>query len=521
MTVRIVHLSDLHLGDDLLLRSLTKMRLGRKRPSTDLMRGLATAVRNAAPDYVVISGDFVNAPSNYRFRQALEYLRALLRDAGIDMRCVLTVPGNHDVPFTTTGGADATRLRAYRQFLEGLYGDSDLKQKRDRYLIVDADKKLVILCLDSTLKEGQPLAEGAVGGAQIAWARAELESVQRQLGEDFGSFAKVAILHHHLVPIAGSSPAGERWMQLLDADGVEALLDAFGFNVVLHGHRHIPHFRRKIRSDFTSWTIVGAGSATCPYADQQAGHGNSFNVLEIDGEANRVSRSLWKAQENGTFSPADDGLQAPLHRMEPLGYVVGSYIKVLEITEDGTKKVRISREGLRLTDELKTLSAIPFLVVTTAPGSSIEDFGYEGPIRMARFTVKTPTIFEGAFVLNEPLRFDSAALSCSYWYSVPKGAAMTQADLARIGTDTYEASGVRVLQPLDRLKLEVVFPSLPRRYPVNPRYHVVDQGQEVPLREIKCKWDYQAGLNRAILEVRRPPLLHEVEILWEPPPVWP
>ena len=97
---KIVHLSDLHLGDDIIWRSVARRRWWGKRVSKSITDGLAEALHTIAPDYVVISGDFVNKPSPEMFDIACSYLQELFVQSGIALKDrLLVVPGNHDVSF--------------------------------------------------------------------------------------------------------------------------------------------------------------------------------------------------------------------------------------------------------------------------------------------------------------------------------------------------------------------------------------------------------------------------------------
>lgn len=72
---RLVHISDLHFG----------------RADPDLVGPLSDAVRAAAPDLVVVAGDFVQRARRSHFREA----RAFLSGLGLPW---MGVPGNHDLP---------------------------------------------------------------------------------------------------------------------------------------------------------------------------------------------------------------------------------------------------------------------------------------------------------------------------------------------------------------------------------------------------------------------------------------
>jgi len=125
MKFRLLHLSDLHLGNDIVLRSLRNGRSWRRKADPLITTGLTEAIRELNPDYVIISGDLVNKPDPGMFREAAVTLRTIFANAGYDLRSkVLIVPGNHDVSFLPKKHTDDwKRLAPYRTFLRDLYAE--------------------------------------------------------------------------------------------------------------------------------------------------------------------------------------------------------------------------------------------------------------------------------------------------------------------------------------------------------------------------------------------------------------
>src|SRR3954447_8949699 len=78
MATRILHVSDLHFG-------------ARDDPSIE--RGIATLVERVAPALIIASGDLTHRGRREQHEQASRFLRGL----GTPL---LTVPGNHDIPYS-------------------------------------------------------------------------------------------------------------------------------------------------------------------------------------------------------------------------------------------------------------------------------------------------------------------------------------------------------------------------------------------------------------------------------------
>ena len=94
MTTRILHVSDLHFGagDD---------------PVLD--QALAGLIERVAPELVIASGDLTNRGRRDQHERAAAFLRSLQLP-------VLSVPGNHDIPYTVPGRFTAPWREFERQW---------------------------------------------------------------------------------------------------------------------------------------------------------------------------------------------------------------------------------------------------------------------------------------------------------------------------------------------------------------------------------------------------------------------
>lgn len=515
-----MHISDLHLGNDLIPRAIRSLRCWWKYVDKNITTGLTKAIRNLRPDYIVVSGDIVNKCRVRSFRAAAAYLRNLFLDANFDINeKLLIVPGNHDVSFFPRKQPDDfIRLRQYRKFLCALFNESDVEARRQRFSRTDPKARLVFFCVDSTLKDSPPLAEGQVGPSQREWLRRKVERLTAQLGSTFEDYAKIAVLHHHCLPIAGTT--GERFMHLLDAGDVLKLFDELGINVVSHGHKHYPHIKPHLRSDSSVLTVIGAGTTTCRYLEEQNGMGNNFNWVTVSPELNNITIQLYRADQNGEFAPSGQPRSFPLFRKEHLGYSAKCVRKVAAITEDGTKTVTTIKEGLRVEAPGTTLRALPIRIFSTVEGSKIVDFDCDRKYAEPRFAAKSDTVIEGSLVLNEPLTYSSPPVTISYYYTLKGGTAMSQKELKTLYPPDQQKEGSRVIvtHPMRQLKIEVVFP---KRFTTVPSVHVEHLGTEIPLDRINYSLNHDDALNRWELEVSNPALDHIISMYWSLPKNWP
>ena len=222
---------------------------------------LETAVKETIalrPDLVVIGGDLTAEGYAGEFRTARHYLEPLF-EAGLN---TLVIPGNHD-----------SKNVGYLHFRD-TFGPGDVAEKGDRVLRLalggdGAGPPLTVqvVAIDSSKPD---LAEGEVGRERYPWIREQLCQPA-----DF----KVFVLHHHLVPVPGT---GRERNTVWDAGDVLALLSELEVDIVLCGHKHVPHV----------WLldhvlIVNSGTVS---SHRVRGYIRpSYNVIEVSPAAVRVT----------------------------------------------------------------------------------------------------------------------------------------------------------------------------------------------------------------------------------------
>lgn len=521
MPLRLMHLSDLHLGNDLVWRSLKALRSWRCPAKKEVTRGLATAIRDLNPDYVILSGDIVNKPSSKIYREQADYLRALFKDAFFDFeRRLLIVPGNHDASMLPVKNPEESkRLGPYRDFLKDLYGESDVETRRIRYTRVDTGRKLIFACLDSTLKSQAPLAEGEIGKSQLKWLREKLAAINRQLGPEANEYTRVAVLHHHVVPIKGAGGAEERFMQLVDAGDLLPILDEFRFHFVLHGHKHVPHIFQRPRSDASFMSVIGAGTATCPIVAEQHRQGNTFNLIDLWPDENRFRNVVYKANTEGEFKAARDEDRDYPFRLVHLGYSTARSRKIVTVESDGTTHIRMRREEIRLDDGARQLLYIPVGVAAGSPQAEIVKFSPDETHATMKVELNTPTRISGAFHFRKPPSPGAPVPYVEYTYSIKNGTAMSRRHFDSLypkSDKPRESVSLTVVTPTDSMELEVQLP-FEFQMTADPVIEIEQGGHIFDLSSFDYRVKVDRVARRCEVVVRNAPLSHTISILWDLP----
>lgn len=323
MSVIIVHLSDLHFGRHFDLRAWAALKQH------------LTSVR---PKIIAVTGDLVDHPSPLHLLAAKAELTGLAESLGAEL---VLVPGNHDLYwsgldsvlsprrdwFDRIFSADtqaaqarlAKEMRAAPGFTQP-YKDAVPKASRlgnalgfageipsapgIRHKLVRPrhHPRVLFALLDSNESTRWGMAAGSVAKADLQELDAEL---QRQHEPDL---VRVALIHHHLLPIAYSHEqvvGSEQLMVLRNAGDVLSLLAEHHFDLVLHGHRHKPQFARL---DFSptnregySLAVAAAGSTAADSGNDE--RKNCFNVITVEANGRIGVRSTTYGAAH-TLAPA-------------------------------------------------------------------------------------------------------------------------------------------------------------------------------------------------------------------------
>ena len=187
--MRIAQLSDIHVLDP--------------RFEERLLDTAIAEINAERPDLVVVAGDL----TANGYREEFEYARERLD--GIEADEVVFVPGNHDA-----------RSVGYLHF-EDLFGD-----RSHAATIETPDGPAQVVGVDSSKPD---LDDGEIGRELYGWI----------LDSFAGSAAmRIFVMHHHLVAIPGT---GRDRNQVWDAGDALEVLRSAGVDIVLGGHRHVPH----------------------------------------------------------------------------------------------------------------------------------------------------------------------------------------------------------------------------------------------------------------------------------------
>lgn len=238
MTFRVAQISDIHCGSP--------------RHDPQLLAAAVGQVLAMEPDLVVVAGDLTQEGYAEEFQAARDALRPLQESL-----TTVVVPGNHDAK-------NVGLVHFEDHFGKGEDGraDTSLRIRREA-----APREVCVVAVDSSKPD---LADGEVGKFRYEWIR-------QQFAED--SDLRLFVLHHHLISVPGT---GRERNIVWDAGDVLAVLEDCEVDIVLCGHKHVPHVWA-----LGEMLLVSSGTVS---SYRTRGYSRpSFNVLEIDPDRIRVT----------------------------------------------------------------------------------------------------------------------------------------------------------------------------------------------------------------------------------------
>lgn len=257
----LVHLSDLHFD----------------RIDPAVLGPLRSAVHEAKPDLVAISGDFTHRARRSQFAAARAFLDTLQPPK-------LVVPGNHDVPYWNLARRFLQPLTRYRRYIS-----DDLEPEYE-------DDEMIVLGVNTA----RALAHG---GGRIS--AGQVERIVRRLAALPPSVIRIIVTHHPF-----DLPPGVRERRLLGrARMAMARLSKANADLFLSGHLHLSHASRAA-DRYRIEGLQGSSSRPAPFR-------------RVAGESSR--RSTCCASSGPRLrSSSTSGMRRPPRSARPTGAATGT-----------------------------------------------------------------------------------------------------------------------------------------------------------------------------------------------------
>ena len=244
MTVRLVHISDIHFGSE-------------NRPAVEAAIQQAIAF---APQLVIVSGDLTLDGRAHEFAPARDWLARFPHP-------VLATPGNHDTSLWNVAARAFAPFARYRRFI-GMPGTSSFDT-------ADLCVRALNTARGMQLRFNWSL--GAVNLTRLEAVACELSARPEAL--------KVFVCHHPLVEMDGAVTHGG----VRSGEAAARRLASGGVDLILTGHLHTPFARPLLFGDGRTYA-AGAGTLSLRTRD---GAPTGFSTIEADRETIKITALGW------------------------------------------------------------------------------------------------------------------------------------------------------------------------------------------------------------------------------------
>jgi 3',5'-cyclic AMP phosphodiesterase CpdA len=251
----LLHVSDLHTGT---------------REDPEVEQALSALIGRIEPELIVASGDLTHRGRREQHERAHRFLTSF----GVP---VLTVPGNHDMPYTFP----ARFTHTYREFercwqtIEQTYSSDGLH----------------VIGLNSSRRFRHQ------GGALH---REQLESAALRLQEAPEGAFRIVVLHHHML---GAPWRAARKRPVSHRNTVLRALVAAGADLILAGHIHQAAVSERHEFEVVEGDVRAAVVAIAPGLGQprpnRLGEARGLHVFEIADATLHVHTYIWRGGDWG------------------------------------------------------------------------------------------------------------------------------------------------------------------------------------------------------------------------------
>jgi len=294
--MRILVISDLHIGDAARGKDL---RVGDhdKWLDENYINDFIVFVskRIARVDYLLIAGDISNRGGFDELRLGKNVINRIVEGLKISKEKVVIVPGNHDVDW------DVLRLR------DGGIGSAELRksQRYDPFKKVFCDDEKVLKLFDKPYFTSWDFEGLFVVGFNSGWDDDNekyvhngkiddevISQIEKHIKEsDAENKIKLFITHHHLFQFSDKVSDITDVSIMVNAENLIRMLARNRFDMVVHGHKHVPRIFTQDIDALHPISYLCAGSFSAILNQRLSGHVlNMFHVIDFDEVKDEGSR---------------------------------------------------------------------------------------------------------------------------------------------------------------------------------------------------------------------------------------
>lgn len=287
ITVAVV--SDLHIGEGARSPDLNPFA-GDEQSDGFLahFEALVSKLRHK-PHALLVPGDISDIAHPAEYEHAAIVLKKIAKSLSVPDSRVFPIPGNHDLSWSLVQAIkrDNTRLGYKLRFEPAKRVDwlsKRFKSKAgqclltDPYVCVDETDHLLVARYNSAQDD---LPDNTPHHGKILQEHVEALDVALQKYTDCQKY-RIFSIHHHPIIYSDPRPNFPDFSTLVNAENLLSVLSKHNFDLVVHGHKHVPRFRSYAPNSMHLMPILCSGSFSKKLDTQWTGlTANQFHIIHL------------------------------------------------------------------------------------------------------------------------------------------------------------------------------------------------------------------------------------------------
>jgi len=300
------------------------------------------ASENIRANYLVLPGDITNRATPQEVALASEFILQAADALQVPHDRIVFTPGNHDVDWTVVDPTDMTGIRWDQRYVpigsprfhfRNLINNGDGDILSTPYFTAWTFDNLLVLSYNSASHDTPTAENGAHHGLADPLHLAQIRNYLTTNPHPEGQ-VRLFLVHHHMLDFSEPILDKPDFSLMTNAENLLNLLHEFGFDLVIHGHKHQPRFETHCTQTFPHLPILCAGSFSVEIDTQWAGTiDNQFHIVNVngrDGTENNITGTItsWTNNRSRGWIPSDE-FTSGIHHVIPFGnYVMPNELDV-------------------------------------------------------------------------------------------------------------------------------------------------------------------------------------------------
>jgi len=332
--------SDLHIGSKARSRDLCPRES--EATESDFRHKFKAFIKGSKvkADFLIVAGDISSIAAPDEFKLCSEIVLEIANTLSVQNNNILFVPGNHDVNWSVLqiDPADQSKFWASQRYAPLAHSDwmfSKLLTSQQGngltapYYWIRNFKTVLSAGYNSAWRDNpdEHVHHGLV-------SQDHLEQLDKDLAKHKKSNSQLRLfmVHHHPLQYSDPIPDEPDFSAMTNAENLLSLLRKHNFDVLIHGHKHVPRFKiHGLESGFPL-AILGAGSFSATLDTRWSGLvSNQFHLLRIEGRVKeegyiRGVLKNWTYLSGRGWVPSE-GHSGIVHRLAFGAYIASNKLK--------------------------------------------------------------------------------------------------------------------------------------------------------------------------------------------------